>query len=155
MRIIRFFCWRRVLMSNEEIMFFSYIESFIYSKSERCDGCNLNSKPRLLLTGGPGRSSGITTFSGNLEILSSNHGGGNLFTTTTHPSQLETSDVIWPRSIASDLRSPTQHLRSLRFFVSLATTTTTKLSPFIQPLPPLPAEPPLRPSYPGCWPLSP
>ncbi|MFN9908269.1 MAG: hypothetical protein ACK56F_19435 [bacterium] len=37
--------------------------------------------------------------------------------------------MIWPRSIASDLRSPTQHLRSLRFSVSLATTTTTKLSP--------------------------
>ncbi len=40
--------------------------------------------------------------------------------------------MIWPRSIASDLRSPTQHLRSLRFSVSLATTTTTKLSPLLQ-----------------------
>jgi hypothetical protein len=35
-------------------------------------------------TGGPGRSRGITTFSGNLEICSSNPGGGNLL--TTHPS---------------------------------------------------------------------
>ncbi len=83
--------------------------------------------------GGPGRSSGKTTFSWQSGDPQFKPRRAQLYLTTctTHPSQLETSDVIWPRSIASDLRSPTHHLRSLRFSVSLATTTTTKLSPLL------------------------
>ncbi len=73
----------------------------------------LTHNPDYQWTDGPWRSSGITTFPGNLEICSSNLGGGNLLTILTLQRH-----IWWPRrdetrTSASD--ESTQLLRSLRF----------------------------------------
>ncbi len=68
-------------------------------------------------TGGPGRSSGITTFSGNLEICSSNHGGGNLTTTTYYLLLLRILHNWWPRRHAtSSLGSSRSHIYCYQAF---------------------------------------
>ncbi len=92
---------------------------------------------------------------------------GNTFSSRSEDSTGGLSSNLPPAPAPSHLVTPTwsntqlckwwfyaaSALRSLRLFCS--TCNILKLSPFNQPLPPLPAEPPLLHPFPGCWSFSP